>query len=56
MKQFIVLMSMIGLGLVLYAFIAGPEDSVVSGLRLMWAHQLNVSPYAGILLAGGGLL
>ncbi|GHU63825.1 hypothetical protein AGMMS49983_08170 [Clostridia bacterium] len=43
-------MSMIALGLFLYACIAGQGDSVLSGLRLMWAHQLNASPYAGILL------
>jgi hypothetical protein len=50
MKQFIVLMSMIALGLFLYACIAGPSDSLLSGLRLMWAHQLDSSSYAGVLL------
>ena len=50
MKQFIVLMSMIGLGLFMFAIIAGPGDSIINALRLMWAHQLGISPYAGVLL------
>jgi hypothetical protein len=50
MKQFIVLMSMIALGLFLYICIAGPGDSVLGGLRLMWTHQLDASPYLGAML------
>ena len=47
MKQFIVLMSMIALGLILYAFIAGPEDSFLSSLRLLWRHEIAAGPYSG---------
>jgi hypothetical protein len=53
MKQFIVLMSMVALGLFLYVCIAGPSDSILSGLRLMWTHQLDASPYAGVRVPGG---
>jgi len=47
MKQFIVLMSMIALGLFLYNYIAGPEDSVMSSLKLLWRHEILASPYGG---------
>ena len=49
MKQFIVLMSLVALGLFLFVMIAGPGDSVLGGLRLMWAHHLGISPYSGVL-------
>jgi len=45
MKQFIVLMSMIALGLFLYAYIAGPEDSVLTALKQLWRHELMTSPF-----------
>jgi len=45
MKQFIVLMSMIALGLFLYSCIAGPEDSVLSALKQLWRHEVLTSPY-----------
>jgi len=47
MKQFIVLMSMIALGLFLYSCIAGPENSILSALKLLWRHELMASPYSG---------
>jgi len=47
MKQFIVLMAMIALGLFLYASIAGTEDSVLSSLKALWRHELLISPYKG---------
>jgi len=46
MKQFIVLMSMIALGLFLYACIAGSEDSVLSSLKLLWRHEVMTGPYS----------
>ena len=45
MKQFIVLMAMIALGLFLYAAIAGPDDSILSSLKQLWRHELIASPY-----------
>jgi len=47
MKQFIVLMAMIALGLFLYACIAGPDDSILSSLKMIWRHELISSPYRG---------
>ena len=47
MKQFIVLMGMIALGVFLYACIAGPEDSIFSSLKLIWRYELAGSPYSG---------
>ena len=47
MKQFIVLMAMIALGLFLYACIAGPDDSILTALKLFWRHELLASPYGG---------
>jgi len=46
MKQFIVLMSMIALGLFLYACIAGPDDSILASLKQLWRHELLASPYS----------
>jgi len=45
MKQFIVLMSMIALGLFLYSYITGPEDSILTTLKQLWRHELISSPY-----------
>jgi len=39
MKQFIVLMAMIALGLFLYACIAGPDGSILSVLKELWRHE-----------------
>lgn len=47
MKQFIVLMSMVALGLFLYACIAGSEDSILSALKELWRHEIHSGPYAG---------
>ncbi|MDR3364375.1 MAG: hypothetical protein LBS91_05435 [Clostridiales Family XIII bacterium] len=47
MKQFIVLMGMIALGLFLYNCIAGPEDSILSALKTLWRHEILAGPYAG---------
>jgi len=45
MKQFIVLMAMVALGLFLYASIAGPENSILAYLRLLWHSSAAASPY-----------
>ena len=45
MKQFIVLMAMIALGLYLYAIIAGPDDSIMASLRGLWHSSAATSPY-----------
>ena len=47
MKQFIVLMSMIALGLFLYACIAGSGDSVLTALKALWRYEVASGPYAG---------
>ena len=47
MKQFIVLMAMVALGLFLYACIAGPEDSMLSALKAIWRHEALSGPYHG---------
>ena len=47
MKQFIVLMSMVVLGLYLYVCIAGPEGSILSVLKQLWRYELVISPYYG---------
>ena len=47
MKQFIVLMSMVALGLFLYAAIAGPGDSILTGLKALWRSEILTGPYAG---------
>jgi len=44
-KQFIVLMAMIALGLFIYVSISGPEDSILSSLKTLWRHELAASPY-----------
>ena len=40
MKQFIVLISMIALGLVIAGFVAGPDNSIKSALGEVWQHEL----------------
>ncbi|MDR3305985.1 MAG: hypothetical protein LBS85_08210 [Clostridiales Family XIII bacterium] len=50
MKQFIVLMAMIALGVFIYQCIAGPDGSILESLRALWQHELMRSPFA----AGGG--
>lgn len=47
MKQFIVLMSMIALGLFLYACITGQEDSILSSLKMFWHQEALTGPYSG---------
>jgi len=49
MKQFIVLMGMIALGLFLYACIAGPEESIFSALKQLWRYELLSGPYTGAI-------
>jgi len=48
MKQFIVLMAMIALGLFLYAGIAGSDDSILASLKMLWRHELVSSPYKAL--------
>ena len=50
MKQFIVLMAMIALGLFLYACIAGDGDSVLAALKALWRQNATSGPYSGSLL------
>jgi hypothetical protein len=45
MKQFIVLLAMIALGLFLYVCIAGPDNSILSSLRELWHNFAMASPY-----------
>ena len=47
MKQFIVLMGMVALGLFLYACISGPGDSVLAALKALWRHEIVAGPYSG---------
>ena len=47
MKQFIVLMSMIALGLFIYACITGPGDSILTALKGIWRHEIVTGPYSG---------
>jgi len=47
MKQFIVLMAMIALGLFIYYCIAGNNDSILSALRALWRHEALTGPYGG---------
>ena len=47
MKQFIVLMSMVALGLFIYACIAGPGDSVLGALKALWRYEIAAGPYSG---------
>ena len=45
MKQFIVLMATIALGLFLYACIAGQDGSVLSTLKELWHYKAVSGPY-----------
>ena len=47
MKQFIVLVGMIILGLFIYACIAGPDDSILAALKKMWRYEVLSGPYGG---------
>ena len=47
MKQFIVLMGMIALGLFIYACIAGSGDSILTALKGLWRHEILAGPYSG---------
>ncbi|MDR2295972.1 MAG: hypothetical protein LBD95_04160 [Clostridiales Family XIII bacterium] len=43
MKQFIVLIAMLALGLAIYGMIAGPdEDSVLSTMKGVWADEIEL--------------
>jgi len=45
MKQFIVLMAMIALGLFLYACITGDGDSILTALKAFWRQRAMAGPY-----------
>ena len=45
MKQFIVLMSMVALGLFLYACISGPGESILTALKALWRSEVLAGPY-----------
>jgi hypothetical protein len=47
MKQFIVLMAMVALGLFIYACISGPGDSILSALKNLWRFEMAAGPYSG---------
>jgi hypothetical protein len=43
MKQFIILVAMLALGLAIYNMIAGPgEDSILSAMRGVWADEIDL--------------
>jgi hypothetical protein len=43
MKQFIVLIAMMALGLAMYGMIAGPgEDSMLSSVKGIWADEIDL--------------
>ena len=46
MKQFIVLMAMVSLGVFLYLCIAGPEESIMASLKELWRHKIAYGPYS----------
>ena len=45
MKQFIVLMAMIALGLFLYATIVGDGNSILTSLKALWRSNAMTGPY-----------
>jgi len=52
-KQFIVLMAMVALGLFMYACIAGEGDSILTSLKALWRYEALTGPYsAGAYGAG----
>ena len=53
MKQFIVLMAMIALGIFIYASIAGDGDSVLNALRALWRHAAVSGPYYSTFFGAG---
>jgi hypothetical protein len=43
MKQFIVLIAMLGLGLAIYGMIASPEEySLLSSVKGVWANEIEL--------------
>ena len=46
MKQFIVLMAMIALGLFIYACVSGPGDSILTALKSLWRFEIASGPYS----------
>jgi hypothetical protein len=43
MKQFIVLVAMLALGLAIYGMIAGPgDDSMLSAVKDLWADEIDL--------------
>jgi hypothetical protein len=43
MKQFIILIAMVGLGLVIYGMIAGSDgNSVFSSVKVIWADEIEL--------------
>ncbi len=49
MKQFIVLIASLLLGLALFSLIAGPEDgSIYSTLKQVWGSELSVRTLKGV--------
>lgn len=42
MKQMLVLIAMIGLGILLFQLIAGPDDSIITALGESWQEELSV--------------
>jgi hypothetical protein len=43
MKQFIVLIAMVGLGLIIYGSIAGPgEHSMLSSVKAVWTDEIEL--------------
>ena len=57
MKQFIVLMAMVVLGLFIYACVSGPGDSILAALKNLWRFEIASGPYttgaAFSAIAGG---
>ena len=49
MKQFIVLMAMIALGLFLYACITGDGDSILTALKALWRQRALAGPYHAVM-------
>ena len=45
MKQYIVLLSMIALGIFIYDMIAGGDNSILAAVAGLWARELSVRTY-----------
>jgi len=52
-KQFIVLMAMVALGLFMYACIAGEGDSILTSSKALWRYEAMTGPYAAGACGGG---